>query len=104
VSTSGSDKCTACRQQGIGKPEDAEAFKARIQQLIDRYEAQYLPRKQRKVTQDQIREVDEGARPLGLTSTVEANPGVLSSCSWLDTFTGPSLHEAHDQRSVSCRC
>ena len=46
--------------QGIPEPEDAEAFKARIQQLIDRYEAQYLPRRQRKVTADQIREVDEG--------------------------------------------
>lgn len=59
VSHSASDLCW----QGIPEPEDAEAFKARIRQLIDRYEAQYLPRKQRKVTADQIREVDEGADP-----------------------------------------
>ncbi len=66
-------------EQGIPEPEDADAFKARIQQLIDRYEAQYLPRKQRKVTADQIREVDEGKRVLTLVFlTVTA--GTHSAC------------------------
>ena len=56
----GHQQCRGSHEQGIPEPEDADAFKARIQQLIDRYEAQYLPRRQRKVTADQIREVDEG--------------------------------------------
>ncbi len=43
------------------EPEDAPAFKARIQGLIDRYEAQFLPRRKRKLTTEQIREMDAGA-------------------------------------------
>ena len=49
------------RPQGELEPEDAEEFKARIQKMIDRYEAQYLPRKQRKVTTEEVRKMDEGA-------------------------------------------
>ena len=43
------------------EPEDAEHFKARIQQMIDRYEAQHLPRGQRKVSPEDIRDMEEGA-------------------------------------------
>lgn len=53
------------RSQGIGEPEDAEEFKARIQKMVDRYEAQYLPQKQRKVTPQEVRKMDEGARVRG---------------------------------------
>ena len=73
------DERTAGGQQGVGKPEDAEAFKARIQQLIDRYEAQHLPRKQRKVTQDQIREIDEGELPNLAEQCIEGPLAVCSS-------------------------
>ena len=43
------------------EPEEAGAFKARIQALTDRYEAQFLPRRKRKVTTQQIRDMDAGA-------------------------------------------
>ena len=45
----------------MAEPEDAEEFKARIQQSVDRYEAQYLPQKKRKVTPETVRKMDEGA-------------------------------------------
>ena len=49
----------------MAEPEDAEEFKARIQAMVDRYEAQFLPQKQRKVTPQQVRKMDEGAPPAG---------------------------------------
>lgn len=51
----------------MAEPEDAEEFKARIQKMVDRYEAQFLPQKERKVTLAEVRKMDEGARrwPVG---------------------------------------
>lgn len=48
----------------MAEPEDAEEFKARIQKMVDRYEAQYLPQKERKVTPQEVRKMDEGACPV----------------------------------------
>lgn len=47
-------------------PEDAEEFKERIEGLVNRYEAQYLPKRKRKLTTQQIRDMDEGANLLWL--------------------------------------
>jgi hypothetical protein len=41
--------------------EGAAEFKARIEGLVHRYEAQHLPRRKRKLTTQQIRDMDEGA-------------------------------------------
>ena len=46
------------------EPEDREAFKTRIQAVTDRYEAQFLPRRERKLSTKQIREMDAGVRLL----------------------------------------
>lgn len=48
------------RPQYKEEPESSEAFKARIQEHIDRYEAQFLPRSKRKLTTKRIREMDAG--------------------------------------------
>lgn len=50
--------------QVMRERDDAAEFKARIEGLVHRYEAQHLPKRKRKLTTQQIRDMDEGARLL----------------------------------------
>ncbi len=52
------------RTQTRRRPEDPAAFKARMQEHMDRYESQFLPRSQQKVSTRRMREMDAGPPPL----------------------------------------
>ena len=54
-------------QQVMREREDAAQFKARIEGLVHRYEAQHLPRRKRRLTTQQIRDMDEGTMSFSLT-------------------------------------
>ena len=50
-----------CMLQVTNEPEDAEVLKARIETSVARYEAQFLPRRKRRLTTQQIRDFDAGS-------------------------------------------
>ena len=59
--------------QVMREREGAAEFKARIEGLVHRYEAQHLPKRKRKLTTQQIRDMDEGALVL-LTAAPDSEP------------------------------
>jgi hypothetical protein len=76
-------------EQVMREREDAAEFKARIEGLVLRYEAQHLPKRKRKLTTQQIRDMDEGALAVTCRCTCHQTCHCLWSSQASAAYMGP---------------